>query len=326
MNAPLFIRALGLATPAPGDQRQQVAALLCGAPLFQRHPRWVGADGQRQIMGFVPELRDLADFPARVAGLLHRAFVDCIADQEARHGAVEEAPLIVLLPAILRRSVFQDAFRETCAQLDFSRVSGVDLHFGGAPGALSLIRQMGQHDRLPRAYIAAADSLVTPFMLDYLAAQGLLRDRLSPWNAIPSEGAACLLMSRDPGPAQVLACATGQETQSLSDPGRGLLGRALCAAVDQVLSPAMAGISEVFSDSTVERWRSEELGVLRSERPLLSAKGVSWRYITQRTGEMGAATGLISMAAACHQEARSLILSSDRSGDRAAAVCLPAQV
>ena len=88
----------------------------------------------------------------------------------------------------------------------------------------------------------------------------------------------------------------------------------------------MAGISEVFSDSTVERWRSEELGVLRSERPRLSAKGVSWRYITQRTGEMGAATGLISMAAACHQEARSLILSSDRSGDRAAAVCLPAQV
>ena len=47
--------------------------------------------------------------------------------------------------------------------------------------------------------------------------------------------------------------------------------RALCAAVDQVLSPAMAGISEVFSDSTVERWRSEELGVLRSERPRLSA-------------------------------------------------------
>ena len=61
-----FIEALGLATPAPGDQREQVAALFAGAPLFQRHPTWIGPDGQRQIMGFLPDLRDLSDFSKAV--------------------------------------------------------------------------------------------------------------------------------------------------------------------------------------------------------------------------------------------------------------------
>lgn len=320
MNPPLFIKALGLATPAPGDQRQQVAALLSGAPLFERHSRWIGADGQRQIMGCVPELRDMADFPARVAWLLHRAFMDCTADLQTRQGEAVDAPLIVLLPALLRQSVFQEAFRKACASLDFPNVSGVELHFGGAARALSLLEQAPLDDTQPHAYVAAADSLVTPFMLDYLAAQGLVHNRLSPWSAIPSEGAACLLVSCTPGLAQVLACSAAQETQSLSDPDRGLLGRGLCNAIDQVLSPATADIREIFSDSNVERWRSEELGIIKSERPRLSAEGVSWRHITQRTGDLGAAAGLISVVAACHQPVKSLILSSDRSGDRAAAV------
>lgn len=321
MNDPLFIKALGIATPAPGDQRQQVSALLAGPPLFERHPRWIGTDGQRQIMGFVPELRDLADFPARVALLLHRAFLDCLADQQARHGDIEDAPLIVQLPALLQHAPFQDRFRQSCANLDFPGVTGVQLHFGGgAPGALALMPQLGLNDSQPCAYLAAADSLVTPFILDFLAAKGLSRDRLSPWNPIPSEAAACLLMSRQPGLAQVLACATTQETQSLSDPGRGLLGRGLCIAVDQVFPPDAPEIGGVFSDASAERWRAEELGVITSERPRLSADDISWHYTAQRTGDPGTAASLIAVAAACHQDAPSLILSSDRSGSRAAAV------
>lgn len=323
MTRPMFINALGIATPAPGDQRQQIAALRAGTPLFERHPKWVGTDGLRQIMGFVPELRDLTDFPTRVAQLLHRAFVDCVADLRTRHGEVADIPLIVLLPPVLRHPPFQEAFRQACTNLDFPGLSGVELYFGGSSGALALIAGLELSDARPCAFVAAADSLVTPFMLDFLAAQGLNRDRLNPWNPIPSEAAACLLISRQPGLAQMLTCELARETESLTDPGRGVLGRAICTAIDRALSPAGAEIGEIFTDASTERWRAEELGIVTSERPRLSAEGVSWCHIVQSTGDPGVAAGLISVAAACHSKARSLILSSDRSGERAAAVIAP---
>ena len=323
MNVARFIAALGIATPAPGDLHRQVAALISGAPLFRRHPTWIGPDGQRQVMGFVDDFRDLADFPVRVAALLHRAYHDCQQDLLAREGRAIEAPLVVLLPTLLQRPTFADAFRNAAAKLDFRGVSRVHLIFGDAPASLALLGQIELDGSLPHAYVAATDSLVTPFMLDFLAAQGLLRDRLSPWNPIPAEAAAVLLLSRLDGPIRLQGWATAQETQRIADPDRGLLGRSMCCAIDDAL--AMAGVEpqEVISDAGPERWQAEEIGIVRSERPSLTNESVSWHRIVQGAGDFGAAKSLVSVAAACVREVPSLILSGDRSGNRTAAVIAP---
>lgn len=320
MTAARFIEAVGLATPAPGDQPAQVAALIAGAPLFERHPTWIGPDGQRQVMGFLPELRDLADFPARLAALLNRAYLDCRQDRHKRHGATVSAPLVVLLPTVLRRQAFADAFRDAAASLDFAGVSEVHLLFGGAAAGLSLLGQLELDPDQPRIHVAAADSLVTPFMMDFLAAQGLLRDRLTPWNPIPAEAAAVLLLSAAGGFAQLRGWGAARESQRLADPGRGLLGRALCGAIDAALAMAGASPDEVIVDAGPERWQAEELGVVGSERPALIANDLPWHRIAQGTGDLGAATGLVSAAVACHRPGATLILAGERAGNRAAAL------
>lgn len=319
MSRSLFIKGSGISTPAPGEQFQQIAALLSGAPIFERHPKWIGADGQRQIMGFVAELSDMSDFPARVAMLLHGAFCSCRDDEMVRYGNVETAPMIVLLPRLLQRSVFQDSFRKACVDLDFSGVSDVRLHFGDAPLGLWLLQQAMLDDTLKTAYVAAADSLVTPFLLDFLATQGLVRDRLNPWGIIPSEAAACLLISSRSGFSQFLGCSVTRENESLSNLDRGLIGRALCDAIDQICAVGDFEFSEVLTDASAERWRAEELGFIKSERPILCADNISWHYINQAAGDLGTASALISVASACHRRADALILSGDRSGQRAAA-------
>lgn len=75
------ILAWGLATVADGDSDAQAVALIEGRPHYQRHPRWVGRDGQRQIMCWAPGLRDHVDFASRVALLAQRAWAACRAAQ-----------------------------------------------------------------------------------------------------------------------------------------------------------------------------------------------------------------------------------------------------
>lgn len=191
MNIPLFITGSGLVGPAPGNQAAQAAALLSGAPLFERHPKWIGGDGRRQVMGFVNDLHDMQDFPLRVATLLHRAFSDCRADRLAHDGDDHKAiPMIVLLPELLQTPAFQNRLRQICRELNFSGVSEMWLHFGSAPLAASLLQQVGSDDRWSGVYIAAADRLATPFVMDFLAAQGMLCDRQTSWGIVPPEATA----------------------------------------------------------------------------------------------------------------------------------------
>lgn len=313
------IAALGLATPAPGGAAEQTAALFEGRPLFQRHPRWIGGDGQRQVMGFVPELRDIGDYPTRLALLAHRAFDACRRDQMARLGRVVPAPMLLLLPPALRDAGLQAAFRNAAMVLDFAGVTGVQLAFGEAPAGLALLH------RLPPSphYIAAADTLAVPFAMDMRLVQGLARDRAHPWNPVPAEAGTCLLVGAAAPPrALVQAVAVAQEAESLADPRRGLLGRGLGAAIDAVLATAPAP-AMVMSDATGERWRAEEMGVVRSGRAALNAEGLDWHFPAQAMGDAGAAAGLVALALACGRPGTSLILASGRDGGRAAVMLAP---
>lgn len=319
MTRPLTLQAAGLCTPAPGDRAEQVAALLAGRPLFRRHPRWIGADGQRQIMGQVPDLEAVRDYPTRCALLLHRAYQDCLGDQRARGIDPAPCPLVVLLPPQLRPDAMRSAFRAAAAQLDFGGVTDVRPVFGDAAAVVPVLDMLRDDGPAGPAHVAAVDCLVAPFMLDYLAASGLARDRLARWNPIPAEASACLLLSTGQGPTRLLNWAGTREPQDLRNPGRGLLGRGLRHAIDAVTSGLDGPLAQVVVDGGPERWRAEEMGVIASEFAHLAGE-VPWFHLSRSAGDFGAASAVTALAVAARLPGSSLVLASTRSGGRAAAI------
>ena len=270
-------------------------------------------------MGYVPELEEVRDFPARCALLLHRAYRDCLADQRARGLDPAPRPLVVLLPPPLRPDAMRDAFRAAAAQLDFGGVTDVRLVFGDATAVVPVLDMMRDGSPAGPAYVAAVDSQVTPFMLDFLAASGLARDRLARWNPIPAEASACLLLSTGQGPTRLLDWAGTREPEDLRNPRRGLLGRGLCEAIVAVMSRCEASLSQVIVDGGPERWRAEETGIVASEFAHL-AGDVPWFHLSRSAGDLGAASALLSVAIAARLSESSLVLASTRSGGRAAAI------
>ncbi len=317
------LMAGGFVTPAGQEADAQIAAILAGRALWRRHPRWIGSDGQRQMLCALPGLADMTDTPARLAQLLHSAFAECRKDQLARFGRTVAAPMLLVLPQMIaRHPPFAGAFMAAASTLGFSGLGEVSVAIGDAATGLALLSGTGLSGP---CYIAAVDCLVTPLALDMRQAQGRGRDRHERWNPIPSEGAACLLvapagLSGDTaGIAGHARLALTRESWRISDPQRGLLGRGLNAAIGQACGDRPA-VSRVFSDAMTERWRAEELGVVKSERPALSEDVTDWHFPGQSLGDMGAANGLAALAVALRMPGASLVLASDTDGARAAAL------
>ncbi|NHF74544.1 hypothetical protein [Paracoccus xiamenensis] len=316
------ILAYGMMTPATGGRDEQVSALLAGRPLFRRHPRWVGVDGMRQVMSYVAAIGDNGSFPDRLAHLLQRAYHDCRANQLERFGRIYHAPMILALPEILQTAGLYETFRAVAAGLDFDGVTQLHLVFGddcGAMRGLAQAFQVIEGSPQPLVYLAAADSLVTPFMMDLRSTTGLARSSQHPWNPIPSEAAICTLLgSADNTPSAVLFPPSQTvESQNWRDPGRGLLGGGLRAAIEDQLSGHERPL-HAFSDAHAERWRAEELGVIRSELTALLPDESGWHFISQAVGDLGAAGPLTAAIAAASLPGHSLILSSSRTGSRSA--------
>lgn len=323
------ILAWGLATVAAGDSEAQASALVEGRPHYQRHPRWVGRDGQRQIMCWAPGLRDHVDFASRVALLAQRAWSAC-RDAQLRQGLQPaRAELILALPLVLGfYPGMRDNFTAAAGRLKFDGMSSVQLVFGEHAVGFAALERAEKLLRLdgPRhIYVAAADTLVAPMILDLLAAQGELRDRNNPWNPVPSEAAVCMLIARDDpcdlAHARVMAQASRIEDFPVGVDTGATTGGALLEAARDSLAQTQ-GYERIVSDASGGRWRAEELGqVLSALAP--DAANVPIMTAAQAVGDVGAASALLSIVAGISAgPGASLILASERSGSRRTAVAL----
>ena len=323
------ILAWGLATVADGDSDAQAVALIEGRPHYQRHPRWVGRDGQRQIMCWAPGLRDHVDFASRVALLAQRAWAACRAAQIRQGIQPVRAELILALPLVLGfYPGMRDNFAAAAGRLKFDGMASVQLIFGehavgfaAIERAEKTLQQNGTH----HIYVAAADTLVAPMILDLLATQGELRDRNSPWNAVPSEAAVCMLVTADQQGndrrPRVIAHASRIEDFPGETDGQTIAGGALLEAARDSLAQA-DGYARIVSDASGGRWRAEELGRVISGLAPRAAK-VPVLTAAQAVGDVGAASALLSIIAGISAgPGASLILASERSGSRRTAVAI----
>ena len=323
------ILAWGLATVADGDSQAQAAALIEGRPHYQRHPRWVGRDGQRQLMCWAPGLRDHVDFASRVALLAQRAWAACRADQLKQGMQPVRAELILALPLVLGfYPGMRDNFAAAAGRLKFDGMVSVQLIFGEhAVGFAAIERaektlsQNGTH----HIYVAAADTLVAPMILDLLATQGGLRDRHNPWNPVPSEAAVCMLVTAGEPCSDRRPRVTAHASRIEDFPGetdcQTTPGGALLEAARDSLAQA-DGYARIVSDASGGRWRAEELGrVISGLAP--RAANVPVLTAAQAVGDVGAASALLSIIAAISAgPGASLILASERSGSRRTAVAI----
>ena len=323
------ILAWGLATVADGDSQAQAAALIEGRPHYQRHPRWVGRDGQRQLMCWAPGLRDHVDFASRVALLAQRAWAACRADQLRQGIQPVRAELILALPLVLGfYPGMRDNFAAAAGRLKFDGMVSVQLIFGehavgfaAIERAEKTLNQNGAH----HIYVAAADTLVAPMILDLLATQGGLRDRHNPWNPVPSEAAVCMLVTTGEPHSDRRPRVTAHASRIEDFPGetdsQTAAGDALLEAARDSLAQA-DGYARIVSDASGGRWRAEELGrVISGLAP--RAANVPVLTAARAVGDVGAASALLSIIAAISAgPGASLILASERSGSRRTAIAI----
>lgn len=324
------ILAWGLASVADGDSDAQAMALIGGRPHYQRHPRWVGRDGQRQIMCWAPGLRDHVDFASRVALLAQRAWAACRAAQIKQGMQPARAELILALPLVLGfYPGMRDNFAAAAGRLKFDGMASVQLIFGEHAVGFAAIERAEkalQQSGAPYIYVAAADTLAAPMILDLLAAQGELRDRDNPWNAVPSEAAVCMLVTIDEHGNDRRPRVTAHASRIADFPdeadGPAATGGALLEAARDSLAQA-DGYARIVSDASGGRWRAEELGrVISGLAP--RAANVPVLTAAQAVGDVGAASALLSVIAAISAgQGASLILASERSGSRRTAVAIP---
>ena len=323
------ILAWGLATVADGDSQAQAAALIEGRPHYQRHPRWVGRDGQRQIMCWAPGLRDHVDFASRVALLAQRAWAACREAQLKRGIQPVRAEMILALPLVLGFFPgMRDNFTAAAGRLKFDGMASVQLIFGEHAVGFAALERAGkvlEQDHSRHIYVAAADTLVAPMILDLLAAQGELRDRNNPWNSVPSEAAVCMLISRDDPDEDMYARVTAHASRiadfAAQPDSRDPAGSALIEAARDSLAQADS-YARIVSDASGGRWRAEELGrVLSALAP--RATNVPILTAAQAVGDVGAASGLLSIVAGITAgPGASLVLASERSGSRRTVVAI----
>lgn len=335
MQSMLDIRAIGLALPAEGGRAEAITAILNEQAQSCRHPHFIGHDGAAQVGCFVSACQDERDTARRLAQLLAMAFADGLAQRPA--DIPEDAPmtLYLTLPGWLQRAPeVQGAFLDAVRGMNFPHVAQVRYFYGAQPaGFEALAMAAADLETAPPgtyALVAAVDTLVSPLVLDMRALMGLSIIKGNPYGAIPSEGAALVLVqrmgaARTPPLGRVRDIAGGIEAEKLPDRDRGILGRALLEclrSVDEALGDTDAGL--LMSDANGERARAEELGTTLSQiagpnealqTPLCPALSI---------GDIGAATALCYVALACFIRPGGaphvLIATSDMAGPRAAAV------
>ena len=167
--------------------------------------------------------------------------------------------------------------------------------------ALTLADAMLRGRQVPGCYLLGADSLVTPVRLRRLAADGLLVDGVNSDGFVPGEGAAALLVvphldratkatiaglgsARDPGLAK-------------GDPSTGqAIGQALRQAIADARVKA-AHISVATNDLSGRYALFEELSLAAARPPLAAMRGLKMIQPALATGEIGAASGVLSLAA-----------------------------
>jgi 3-oxoacyl-[acyl-carrier-protein] synthase I len=246
-----------------------------------------------------PKLRGVE----RVAGLGLLALCECVAAAPESPAAL---PLIVCAPSAVdlgatEGELLDRILADAALPIDLARSRVIARGKDALPEALTIADQMLRARQPGGCYLLGADSLVTPERLRRLVSAGLVVDGVNSDGFVPGEGAAALLLlPREDRGTMALIAGVG----TARDPGLAKGAPATGQAIGQALEQAIAGarvrpalISAMAHDLSGSYALFEELALAIGRPPLASIRGLKMIQPAFATGEIGAAAGVLSLAA-----------------------------
>ncbi|WP_158623558.1 hypothetical protein [Corallococcus sp. CA053C] len=185
------------------------------------------------------------------------------------------------------------------------------LLWSGHAGALDAVchaQRMLEAGRVERVVVIAADSYLDERTLEELLDQRRLKSPSVPCGLMPGEAAACFLLetrrslrARQVRPEAIIrgAVTARNERSSMTDPPTGEL---LAQVTQQTLD--MAGLTSPFSgdlhtDLNGENWRASHVAYARVRLSERLSPDVRLRTTALSLGDVGAASGAVSLCVAC---------------------------
>jgi 3-oxoacyl-[acyl-carrier-protein] synthase-1 len=233
-------------------------------------------------------------------------------------------------PALLRDAYLRPLVDELELPIPASQLHAVCKGHAATVAAVALAETLLQAD-LERALVLAADSYLDTLTLEWLAEHDRLKSAANPVGLMPGEAGACLLLERldcaDRRGARVWAIVEGarlaRETHDLFS-GEANRGLGLAEAIRLALSTAAVGPfrGDVIADLNGEEWRAVELAGARLLLDGMIARDCSVVLPALSIGDVGAASGAVSVGVAVQSFARgyassnrTLVVSSSDHGD-----------
>jgi 3-oxoacyl-[acyl-carrier-protein] synthase-1 len=170
------------------------------------------------------------------------------------------------------------------------------------PEALTVVARLLAGREVAGCLLVGADSLIAPKRLRRLVRDGLVQDGINSDGFLPGEGAAALLLAphADRGTKAIVAGIGGARDAALAK-GDAATGRAIGDALVQALADARlkpALLSAAVHDLAGQYALSEEMALAMARPPLASLPALKMIQPAIATGQTGAASGVLSLAAA----------------------------
>ncbi len=298
----LAIQSFGAVTAAGPNAARTMGAIHARIQLFG--DTYVDGPAGDPITGALTPLRPKPGKVERVAGLAALALTDCTAGAPPAPLALPVVvcaaeptdlggPEATLLEAIIAGAPFP---------VDRTRSRIIARGKEALPEALTLVARMFASREAPGCYLVGTDSLIAPKRLRRLARAGVVVDGINSDGFVPGEGAAALLLlpHADRATKALIAGIGGARDAALAK-GEPATGRAIGQALDEALADARlkpAQLSAAVHDLAGQYALFEELALAAARPPLASLPTLKMIQPAVATGEIGAASGVLSLAAA----------------------------
>ena len=292
------IQSIGIVSAAGDDAPNTMASILSELQLFDDIDV-KGSDGERLTgarTGLPRKLRGLK----RLGGLGLVALTEC----GAKTPAGLRAPVLVCAPSLedlgdrpakLLDSITADASIQTDAKRSRVFPSGRAATGEALAHAVKLLRS----GAAPACYLVGVDSLTDTMRARRLWAQRQLFEPANPDGFIPGEAGVCLLLTARADAASMTAICgvgAGRDDTDLFTSGRGLSEAVRSALGDSGLGAQT--LRALIHDSSGARRYAEELALTCQRPPFNQALHAKLFSPADTTGEIGAASGPLSLAMA----------------------------
>jgi 3-oxoacyl-[acyl-carrier-protein] synthase I len=298
----LAIQSFGAVTAAGPNAARTMGAIHARIQLFG--DTYVAGPAGAWITGALTPLRPKPGRLDRVAGLGLLALMDCTA---TAHPSPLALPVVVCAPETADLGNPEAGLLEAIVAgapfpVDRARSRIIARGKDALPEALALVGRMFTAREAAGCYLVGTDCLIAPKRLRRLARAGAVVDGVNSDGFIPGEGAAALLLVAHADRAtKALIAGVGSARDAGLAKGEAATGQAIGQALDQALADARlkpAQLSAAVHDLAGQYALFEELALAVGRPPLASLPALKMIQPAIATGELGAASGVLSLAAA----------------------------